>query len=193
MFLTINIDTSSRDPSPQDSVKKVVQTSTSDPDAGMTRRPQKPAVAQASSACDKLPVFNPTTTVATLLEHTPPHHKSNPHTGQPTLPNSTPKRSTYPTNKPHTHHTPLTMDQAKEFLEMPREFVKDGRQFITRCSKRTSSLSLLSRSRRKGRKKRVGSLHSLGIASPAFKANRKEATMLLLSHHHARMHALGPQ
>lgn len=29
------------------------------------------------------------------------------------------------------------MDQAKEFLEMPREFVKDGRQFITRCSKRT--------------------------------------------------------
>lgn len=30
------------------------------------------------------------------------------------------------------------MDQAKEFLEMPREFVKDGRQFITRCSKRTS-------------------------------------------------------
>lgn len=30
------------------------------------------------------------------------------------------------------------MDQAKEFLEMPREFVKDGRQFITRCSKRMS-------------------------------------------------------
>jgi len=28
------------------------------------------------------------------------------------------------------------MDQAKELLEMPREFVKDGRQFITRCSKR---------------------------------------------------------
>jgi protein transport protein SEC61 subunit gamma-like protein len=32
------------------------------------------------------------------------------------------------------------MDQAKEFLEMPREFVKDGRQFITRCSKRTFPL-----------------------------------------------------
>jgi hypothetical protein len=32
------------------------------------------------------------------------------------------------------------MDQAKEFLEMPREFVKDGRQFITRCSKRMLSL-----------------------------------------------------
>lgn len=29
------------------------------------------------------------------------------------------------------------MDQAKELLEMPREFMKDGRQFITRCSKRT--------------------------------------------------------
>ncbi|RMY85025.1 hypothetical protein D0864_07405 [Hortaea werneckii] len=28
------------------------------------------------------------------------------------------------------------MDQTKELLEMPREFVKDGRQFITRCSKR---------------------------------------------------------
>merc|ERR1712130_112607 len=28
-----------------------------------------------------------------------------------------------------------TMDQTKELLEMPREFVKDGRQFITRCSK----------------------------------------------------------
>ncbi|KAK6399988.1 hypothetical protein LTR95_019366 [Oleoguttula sp. CCFEE 5521] len=27
------------------------------------------------------------------------------------------------------------MDQAKELLEMPREFVKDGRQFLTRCSK----------------------------------------------------------
>ncbi|RMZ20279.1 hypothetical protein D0859_15719 [Hortaea werneckii] len=27
------------------------------------------------------------------------------------------------------------MDQTKELLEMPREFVKDGRQFITRCSK----------------------------------------------------------
>jgi hypothetical protein len=33
------------------------------------------------------------------------------------------------------------MDQAKEFLEMPREFVKDGRQFITRCSKRTPQIS----------------------------------------------------
>ena len=32
------------------------------------------------------------------------------------------------------------MDQAKEFLEMPREFVKDGRQFITRCSKRTPKI-----------------------------------------------------
>ena len=29
------------------------------------------------------------------------------------------------------------MDQAKELLEMPREFLKDGRGFITRCSKRT--------------------------------------------------------
>ncbi|KAK0267164.1 hypothetical protein LTR35_016551 [Friedmanniomyces endolithicus] len=27
------------------------------------------------------------------------------------------------------------MDQAKELLEMPRAFLKDGRQFITRCSK----------------------------------------------------------
>ncbi|KAK3046282.1 hypothetical protein LTR09_012231 [Extremus antarcticus] len=27
------------------------------------------------------------------------------------------------------------MDQAKELLEMPREFLKDGRQFLTRCSK----------------------------------------------------------
>lgn len=32
------------------------------------------------------------------------------------------------------------MDQAKELLEMPREFVKDGRQFLTRCSKRTPLL-----------------------------------------------------
>lgn len=31
------------------------------------------------------------------------------------------------------------MDQTKELLEMPREFVKDGRQFITRCSKRMSA------------------------------------------------------
>lgn len=30
------------------------------------------------------------------------------------------------------------MDQAKELLEMPREFAKDGKQFITRCSKRMS-------------------------------------------------------
>lgn len=30
------------------------------------------------------------------------------------------------------------MDQAKELLEMPREFLKDGRGFITRCSKRAS-------------------------------------------------------
>jgi hypothetical protein len=28
------------------------------------------------------------------------------------------------------------MDQAKELLEMPREFLNDGRGFITRCSKR---------------------------------------------------------
>ncbi|KAK3700385.1 hypothetical protein LTR37_015996 [Vermiconidia calcicola] len=27
------------------------------------------------------------------------------------------------------------MDQAKELMEMPREFLKDGRGFITRCSK----------------------------------------------------------
>lgn len=27
------------------------------------------------------------------------------------------------------------MDQAKELLEVPRDFIKDGRQFITRCSK----------------------------------------------------------
>ena len=31
------------------------------------------------------------------------------------------------------------MDQAKELLEMPREFMKDGRQFLTRCSKRAHS------------------------------------------------------
>jgi hypothetical protein len=31
------------------------------------------------------------------------------------------------------------MDQAKELLEMPREFLKDGQGFITRCSKRESS------------------------------------------------------
>ena len=31
------------------------------------------------------------------------------------------------------------MDQAKELLEMPREFLKDGRQFLTRCSKRMLS------------------------------------------------------
>ncbi|KAH9832453.1 protein translocase SEC6 [Teratosphaeria destructans] len=30
------------------------------------------------------------------------------------------------------------MDQTKELLEMPREFLKDGRQFLTRCSKRPS-------------------------------------------------------
>jgi len=30
------------------------------------------------------------------------------------------------------------MDQTKELLEMPREFVKDGRQFLGRCSKRMS-------------------------------------------------------
>merc|ERR1712029_29299 len=33
------------------------------------------------------------------------------------------------------HQIGATMDQTKELLEMPREFVKDGRQFITRCSK----------------------------------------------------------
>jgi len=27
------------------------------------------------------------------------------------------------------------MDQAKELLEMPRDFFKDGEQFIRRCSK----------------------------------------------------------
>lgn len=31
------------------------------------------------------------------------------------------------------------MDQAKDLLEMPREFLKDGRGFLSRCSKRTSS------------------------------------------------------
>ena len=35
--------------------------------------------------------------------------------------------------------TTATMDQTKELLEMPREFLKDGRQFVTRCSKRTST------------------------------------------------------
>lgn len=33
------------------------------------------------------------------------------------------------------------MDQAKDLLEMPREFLKDGRGFLTRCSKRTSTTS----------------------------------------------------
>ena len=32
------------------------------------------------------------------------------------------------------------MDQAKELLEMPREFLKDGRGFITRCSKRARQI-----------------------------------------------------
>jgi hypothetical protein len=50
-----------------------------------------------------------------------PHAPIHPHTPQTT----------------HTHTNAVAMDQAKEFLEMPREFVKDGRQFITRCSKRT--------------------------------------------------------
>lgn len=40
--------------------------------------------------------------------------------------------------KPQNLHPTYIMDQAKDLLEMPREFVKDGRQFLTRCSKRTS-------------------------------------------------------
>jgi hypothetical protein len=53
------------------------------------------------------------------------------------------------------------MDQAKEFLEMPREFVKDGRQFITRCSKRTShsvppTASLGKTKRKEGKRERKG-------------------------------------
>lgn len=70
---------------------------------------------------------------------------------------------------------------------MPREFVKDGRQFITRCSKRTSSLSSSLRSeKRKGR--RAGGLHSLGIAFLAFEADRNEPAFPLLSHPHPRTH-----
>nr|POE90103.1 hypothetical protein CFP56_20570 [Quercus suber] len=33
------------------------------------------------------------------------------------------------------------MDQAQELLDMPKEFIKDGRLFITRCSKREYRLS----------------------------------------------------
>lgn len=30
-------------------------------------------------------------------------------------------------------------DQVKEFLDLPRDFLKDGTQFINRCTKRMSS------------------------------------------------------
>ena len=72
---------------------------------------------------------------------------------------------------------------------MPREFVKDGRQFITRCSKRTSSLSPSSRSKNK-RKSRAESLRSL-VVKPllrSFEANRKRDGHPLLSHQHAHTH-----
>jgi hypothetical protein len=39
-------------------------------------------------------------------------------------------------NLPSQTITISKMDQAKELLEMPREFLNDGRGFITRCSKR---------------------------------------------------------
>lgn len=131
-------------------VKKVVWTSTSDP-ALLHDSPTPEASCRAT--CDKLPVFNPTTLLLPYTsEHPPPPTTK-------TLPIHIPTNLPYPnlrqtalhTSQPITHNTALTMDQAKEFLEMPREFVKDGRQFITRCSKRTSSLCPFLRSRRKKR------------------------------------------
>jgi hypothetical protein len=45
-----------------------------------------------------------------------------------------------PSQNKYTSHSVAAMDQAKELLEMPREFLKDGQGFITRCSKRESFL-----------------------------------------------------
>ena len=62
----------------------------------------------------------------------PPQDKHN------SIPHSRPSYTT----RSHTRtpsneaHKSAAMDQTKELLEMPREFLKDGRQFVTRCSKR---------------------------------------------------------
>lgn len=139
IVLLFNIATSSRDkPHVLSSVKKVVWTSTSDP-ALLHDSPTPEASCRAT--CDKLPVFNPTTLLLHFCTSTTTPHKytTNSYSNRLTQLHVTgTSPSTLHTN--HTHNTSLTMDQAKEFLEMPREFVKDGRQFITRCSKRTSSL-----------------------------------------------------
>lgn len=120
------------------------------------------------------------------------HHQSISHTDQLAQLHAKSITTHIFTNKPHTTHTSLTMDQAKEFLEMPREFVKDGRQFITRCSKRTSSLPISLRSEKQHRKKRAGSIRPLGIASPAFEANRNDPIISLLSVPATRTQALDP-
>lgn len=109
----------------------------------MTRRPQKPAVAQRATSSPRLQSDHHCYT----SEHTPPQTTNQSNTEFPRRPLHPNPRQNYSHILHQTkHNTSPAMDQAKEFLEMPREFVKDGRQFITRCSKRTSSLPVLSRS-----------------------------------------------
>ena len=154
----------------------------------MTRRPQKPAVAQRATSSPRLQSDHHCYT----SEHTPPQttdQSSTELTRRPLHPN--PRQNNSHTLQQTKHNTSLTMDQAKEFLEMPREFVKDGRQFITRCSKRTSSLPVLSRSVAKGLKRRECS-HPLGVASLDLEADRSESNMLLLFRQ-PRTHTLDPE
>jgi hypothetical protein len=103
-----------------------------------------PRFGSSNSSC-LLDATNPTST-RNILHHTtnnpnsPIPIPSKNHTSKAKLPNI--RTNSTQTNTTHTPHIPAAMDQAKEFLEMPREFVKDGRQFITRCSKRTPQISL---------------------------------------------------
>lgn len=86
------------------------------------RRPSEPRVrCKLSSSAES------TDSRFTSLRETKATHFHKRHFSRITIPNTRPRQ-----------HINATMDQAKELLEMPREFVKDGRQFLTRCSKRTS-------------------------------------------------------
>lgn len=108
----------------------------------LTRRPQKPAVAarRAREVVRQAPRLRTTTTTCSL--HITPPPQINPNRYSAKTPTGLPDLTPQALHTPQTHNTKDTMDQAKEFLEMPREFVKDGRQFITRCSKRMSPLAL---------------------------------------------------
>jgi hypothetical protein len=154
IILTFNIATSSRDQSPQRREESGLDFKYRTLLCFMTRRPQKPAVAQraTSSPSSIRPPYCYTS------EHTSPHHQNtpNPHTDHSRLPEHTPNRSTHLSSH-HTQHIPHNGPSKGVPRDAAR--VRQGRPPVHHQVQQAYVFTTFLLAKRKRKKRRAGCLH----------------------------------